>query len=177
MDKKEKKRPEILGNLQCVVCCSGEIHSEIYIYKRVEKSVFYRMFNKSENLRITLEIPVCTACWKQFHKWRSYNLWSNGIYLLGLVTVVLGIFFLILHQFMGDRGVPLLGVGFLIVICGLILRYIIGKINSSPGNYFFYDFLSKTFYIKPKGEIDWILYEVWIKNFLSENKEKTSSLN
>ncbi len=172
MDKKQKERPGILSNLRCVVCCSGEIHSEIYIFKRVEKSVFYRMFNKSGNLRITLEIPTCTTCRKQFHKWRSYNLWSNGIYLLGLVTVGLGIFFLIFHQFMEDTGVLLLGVGFLIVICGLILRYIIGKINSNPSNYFFYDFLSRNFYIKPKGESDWILYEIWLKNFLSENKEK-----
>lgn len=171
MDIKEKEKPEILSNLRCVVCCSGETSSEIYIYKQVEKSVFFSMFNKSENLHITLEIPACRVCRKQFHKWGSYNLWSNSIYLLGLVTVILGIFFLIFHQLMGDRGVLLLGVGFLIVVNGLILRYVIGKINSNPNNYFFYDFLSRNFYIKPKGESDWILYETWVKKFLSENKE------
>ena len=67
---------------------------------------------------------------------------------------------MIFQNFMGDIGVPILGLGFLIIITGLILRYVIGKVSSNPSNYYFYDFLSKSFYIRPKREEKWILYQL-----------------
>ena len=166
----EKKNQEILSKVRCVVCYSGDNNPELYIYKQTEKSNFIRKLKKRDNLTFRLEVPTCQECRKKFHKWRRYNLWSNGFYVLGLVTVILGIFFLVFHQVLGDTGVPLLGVGFLLVVYSLFLRYLIGKINSNPSHYFFYDFSGNSFYIKPKGENDWILYSVWFKSFFDENK-------
>ncbi len=158
MDKKEKERPEILSKQKCVVCYSEEVSPDLYLYKQGEKSRIIRIGNRREKYKFKEEVPTCKVCGKQFYRWESYNLWSNVIYGLGLVTIILGICFLIFYELMGDRGVPLLGVGFLIVIPSLILRYIIGKMKFNPSNYFFYDFLNKIFYIKPKGELDWIFY-------------------
>ncbi len=157
------EKPEILDNKKCVLCSSEEVSSNLYLYKQAEKSNFKRRGNRRNRFRFKEEISTCKACEKQLYKWNAYNLLSNIIYGLGIVTIILGICFLIFHQLMGDRGVPLLGIGFFIVIGDLILRYIIGKMNSNPNNYFFYDFMSNNFYIKPKGELNWLLYEEWIK--------------
>ena len=170
MDIDEKKNQEILSKVQCVVCYSDDPCPELYIYKQTEKSYYVRKLKKRDNLTFSLEVPTCQECRKKFYKWRRYNLWSNGVYALGLATAILGIFFLIFHQVLGDRGIPLLGVGFLLVIYSLVLRYIIGKIRSNPNHYFFYDFSGNNFYIKPIGENDWILYSVLVKSFLKENR-------
>ena len=171
MDIKKKEKLEKSSNLQCVVCDSPEIYSEPYKYKQKEKSKLFASTKRGSAFSITLEVPICLMCRKQFHRWNLYNLSSNGIYILGLVSVIIGICFLIFHQFVGDKGVPLLGFGFLIVIAGLILRYVVGKISSNPSNYFFYDFLSNSFYIRPKRDENWILYKLWIKNVLGERIE------
>ena len=171
MDIDEKKNQEILSKVQCVVCYSGDTYPELYIYKQTEKSNFIRKLKKRDNLTFRLEVPTCQDCRKKFHKWRWYNIWSNGVYVLGLATVILGIFFLIFHQVLGDRGIPLLGIGFLLIIFSLVLRFIIGKIRSNPNQYFFYDFSGNNFYIKPIGENDWILYSVLVKSFLKENRK------
>jgi len=154
-----------LENKKCVVCSSEEVSSDFYVYKQAEKSIFNRLKNRRDSYRFREVIPTCKVCVKEFHRWKLYNLLSNVVYGLGIVTIIIGICFLIFHQLVGDRGVPLLGVGFLIVIWDLIFRFIIGKINSNPNNYFFYDFLNGNFYIKPRGESDWIKYEVWVNHF------------
>jgi len=171
MDIKKKKKYEKSSKLQCVVCGSPEIYSEPYKYKQNEKSKLFASAKRGSAFNITLEVPTCLMCRKIFHRWNLYNLGSNGIYILGLVSVIIGICFLIFHQFMGNKGVPLLGFGFLIVIVGLILRYVVGKVGSNPSYYFFYDFLSNSFYIRSKRDENWILYELWIKNVLSERIE------
>ena len=158
MNVSEKKKQELLGKKRCVVCYSEEVNPDLYLYKQVEKSRFIRRGSGSEKFWFKVELPTCKVCGKQFYRWKSYNLWSNFIYGLGVITIIIGICFLIFHELMGDMGIPLLGVGFLVVILVLIMRYLIGKMNSNPSNYFFYDFLNKNFYIKPKGELDWIFY-------------------
>ena len=106
---------------------------------------------------IAIELQTCLTCKKKFQRWSLYNFGSNGIYVVGIICVIISIFFLIFHQMgVGDIGVPLLGIGFLIIISGLILRFIVGKVSSNPSNYFFYDFLSSRFYISQKGEKNWI---------------------
>ena len=164
----QKKSQDILHKLRCAVCCSGEIYSEPYEYKQVEKIILFRSLRSRDNFSKTIKVHTCEKCRNQFRRWKIYNLSSNVIFLLGLTCVVLGIFFLIFHQVMGDRGIPLIIIGFLLVAYTLTLRYIIGKISSNPSNYFFYDFSNNMFYIKPEGEIEWMLYSQWLTNILGE---------
>jgi len=63
-------------------------------------------------------------------------------------------------------GVQIISFGFLFLISSLIFRYILGRIESSPNNYFFYDFIGKIFYIKPRQEKNWILYNLRNKTII-----------
>ncbi len=168
MDINEKKEHEKLSKSKCVICDSVDICSSSYKYKQIEKLTLFASVKRGSAFNFSLEVPTCPTCKQKFHRWSLYNLGSNAIYVLGLLSAITGICFLILQQFMGDKGIPLLILGFLIVITGLILRYIVGKISSNPSNYFFFDFLSNNFYIRPNGEENWILYKPGIKNGLDE---------
>lgn len=156
----KKKKQEKSHKSRCLICGSVQIHSELYKYKQIERTKLFGSAKRGSAISIKIEIPTCQNCKKKFHKWNLINLGSNLIYALGLVNVIIAIFFMFFYRFMGEIGLPLLGFGFLIIITGLILRYIIGKIRSNPSNYFFYDFLGKTFYIRPKKEEDWIQYKL-----------------
>jgi hypothetical protein len=169
IDKKQGK--DILSKLKCVVCCSDETYSEPYEYKQAEKTALSRYIRSSNDDHIILKVYTCEKCRSQFQRWRIYNFSSNGIYVLGLTCVILGILFLIFHQIMGDRGFPLIIIGFSLVVYALLLRFIIGKIGLNPSNYFFYDFSSDIFYIKPEGELEWISYRTWLRSILGEETE------
>ncbi len=163
-----KKKHLILNKLKCVACSSTNVYSEPYKYKQVEKIKALAKLRKNSTLKFTLDVPICQGCRKNFYKWTIYSNTSMLIFVLGLTIVLIGIFFLIFHQILGDKGVPLISFGFFFVITGLIVRYVIGKIDSNPSNYFFYDFFNNSFYVKPKGETDWILYNLWLKTVLGK---------
>ena len=168
MSSDEKKKHAILTKLKCVACGSTNVYSEPYKYKQIEKIKVLAKLRKNSTIIFTLDVPICQGCRKKFSKWRIYNNTSILIFILGLTNVIIGIFFLIFHQILGDRGVVLIGLGFIFIITGLIVRYIIGKIGSNPSNYFFYDFFNNDFYMKPNGESNWILYKIWLKTLLGK---------
>ncbi|UCD02161.1 MAG: hypothetical protein JSV23_03865 [Promethearchaeota archaeon] len=168
MSINEKKKQEFIDKLKCVACNSKNVYPEPYKYKQVEKIKILARIRKNSTLVFTLDLPICIVCKKKFFKWRFYNYPSILIFVLGVLTIVIGILFLIFHQIFGERGVPLISFGFVFVIIGLVVRYIIGKIDSNPRNHFFYDFINTDFYVKPEGESNWILYKLWLKNFLGK---------
>ena len=168
MSSDEKKKHAILTKLKCVACGSIDVYSEPYKYKQTEKMKALAKLRKNSTIIFTLDVPICQDCRKKFFKWTIYNKASILIFILGLTSVIIGIFFLIFHQILGDRGVLLIGLGFIFIIIGLIIRYIIGKIDSNPSNYFFYDFFNNDFYVKLKGETDWILYKIWLRTVLGK---------
>jgi len=166
MSNYEKRKQEILNKLRCVACGSLNLYSEPYKFRQVEKIKSLARLRKKSTLIFALDLPICQVCRKKFYKWRVYNITSILIFAIGLISVIIGIFFLIFHQILGDMGVPLIGFGFSFVITGLIVRYVIGKIESNPSNHFFYDFINNDFYVKQKGETNWILYKLWLKAVL-----------
>ena len=164
----EKTNHNTDNKLRCIVCGSNELYSELYKYKQVEKSKSLVNLRKKSNLIFTLEVPTCQECNKKLKKWTLYNRISMGIFILSLTSVITGIFILIFHQIYGDIGVLIIGLSFLFTISSLIFRYIIGKIESNPSNYLFYDFIGKVFYVKPKEEQIWIPYNLWIKTVVGK---------
>ena len=85
----QKKNQDILHKLRCVVCCSGEVYSEPYEYKQVEKIILFRSLRSRDNFSKTIKVHTCEKCRNQFRRWKIYNLSSNVIFLLGLNCVVL----------------------------------------------------------------------------------------
>ncbi len=168
MTNKEKEKPEILVKLKCVACGSANVYSKPYKYKQVTEKKIFTKFRKKEALLFSLDVPICLVCKKKFHKWTIYNNSSILIFIFGISSVIIGMFFLIFHQIYGNLGVLIIGFGFLFTISSLIFRYIIGKIESNPSNYFFYDFIGKVFYVKPKEEKNWIPYSLWIKTVMEK---------
>ncbi|MFX1304570.1 MAG: hypothetical protein ACFFBV_05680 [Promethearchaeota archaeon] len=168
MDINGKKKQLILNKLKCVACGSANVYLEPYKYKQVEKIKTLKKFRKNSPLKFKLDLPICQGCRKNFYRWKIYNNTSMLIFVFGLISVLTGIFFLISHRILGDIGVPLIVFGFFFVATGLIVRYVIGKIDSNPSNYFFYDFINNDFYVKQKGETDWILYKLWLKSVLGK---------
>ena len=166
INKKTNRKTD--NKLRCIVCGSNEVYSEPYKYKQVEIIKNLVSLRKKSNLIFTLEVPTCQECNTKLKKWTLYNRISMGIFILSLTSVITGIFFLIFHHIYGDIGVPIIGFGFLFIMSSLILRYIIGKIESNPSNYFFYDFIGKVFYMKPKEEKNWIPYSLWIKTVMEK---------
>ena len=159
MGPTNKKKQDNRVNIDCVVCNSVVKSPETYTYNQKEKTSIFATVKRGNAFTIALEVPICLTCRKKFQRWSLYNLGSNGIYVMGVVCVIISIFFLIFHQLVGEIGVPLLSIGFLIIISGLILHFIVGKVSSNPSNYFYYDFLSNNFYVKPIAEADWVLYK------------------
>ncbi len=167
MPIKEKKKQTLLTKLKCVVCTSRN-NLEQYQYKQSVKMKTLTKLGDSSNFKYTMELPICQICKKKFFKWRIYNISSILIFGLGLTSLITGILSLIFHQILGDSGVPIIGFGFFFTLTSLIFRYLIGKIESNPSNYFFYDFIGKVFYVRPKEETDWIPYSLWIKTIVRE---------
>ncbi|NVM38333.1 MAG: hypothetical protein HWN81_22250 [Candidatus Lokiarchaeota archaeon] len=168
MTHKEKEKPEILEKLKCAACGSTNVYSKPYKYKQVAKEKILRKFRRKEAFLFSLDVPICLVCKKKFHKWTIYNNLSILIFIFGISSVTLGIFFLIFHQIFGDIGIQIINFGFLFTVSSLIFRYIIGKIESNPNNYFFYDFVGKVFYVKPREDKDWIPYSLWIKTIMGK---------
>ncbi|MBA7709870.1 hypothetical protein ES703_118796 [subsurface metagenome] len=164
----EKKKQAILTRLKCVVCSTRNVFLEQYQYKQTVRIKTLANLRKNSKFIFTMESPICQACKKKFYKWRIFNIISILIFVLGLTSLITGIFFLFFHQILGDSGVPIIGFGFLFTLTSLTFRYILGKIESNPSNYFFYDSQGKIFYVKPKEETDWIPYSLWIKTIVRE---------
>ncbi len=168
MPIKEKKKQTLLTKLKCVVCSSRNVYLEQYQYKQTVRIKALAKLRKNSKFIFTMESPICQACKKKFYKWRIFNIISILIFVLGLTSLITGIFFLFFHQIFGDSGVPIIGFGFFFTLTSLTFRYVLGKIESNPSNYFFYDSLGKIFYVKPKEETDWIPYSLWIKTIVRE---------
>lgn len=168
MTNEEKKNSENLTKLKCIACGSKYAYSKLYKYRQVAEKKIFTKFKKKESSLFSLDVPICLLCKKRFHKWTFYNNSSRIIFIFGIASVIFGIFFLILHQIFEDIGVPTILFGFLFIISSLVFRYIIGRIESNPNNYFFYDFVGMVFYVKPKEEKDWIPYSLWIKSIMGK---------
>jgi hypothetical protein len=163
MDLNERKEDITPSKVMCVACGSLDVYSEPYRYKQVEKAKVLVRLRKKESSLTTLEVPACQKCFKMFKRWKLYNFFSMFIFIFSLISVVIGVIFLIFYQIFSSLGVPLIGFSFIFVVGSLFVRYAIGKIESNPQNYIFYDNVNEILYVKPKGEINWIHRKV--KNF------------
>jgi len=168
MDTNEKIKQKIINGLKCVACGSSNVYSEPYKFTQIEKFKSLINLRGKKSVTFKLKIPTCKECYKKFLMWKIYDIISLCVFVLSMLSVTIGIFFLFFHQFIGEKGVLLIGFGFLFIILSLIIRYLIGKIDSNPNNYFFYDFSNQVFYVKQKGQSNWILYSSWIKNVLKK---------
>ncbi|MFW9987671.1 MAG: hypothetical protein ACFFC3_03365 [Candidatus Odinarchaeota archaeon] len=164
MINKKSEKPEVLKKLICLACGSKDVYSKPYKYKQLPEKKLLTKFRNKRALKFLLDVPICFNCNKKFHKWKTYIIFSILIFIIGILGVIIGIFYLILHQIFGDLGVKIIGIGFLVIISSIISRYILGKIEFNPNNYFFYDFVGRVFYVKPSEKKDWIPYNIWIKN-------------
>jgi len=162
----EKTRGKALNGLKCVVCGSSNVYSKLYKYTQNEK--FKSIITIRGKRTFKLKIPTCKECYDKFYKWKIYDQISLSIFVLSLLSVFIGIIFLFFYQFIGDKGVLLIGFGFIFIIFSLTWRYILGKIKSNPYRYFYFDFLSKIFYVKPIGKRTWIPYKSWINDVLKK---------
>ncbi len=152
MINKKSKKPEVLKKLKCLVCGSKDVYSKPYKYKQLPDKKLLTKFRNKRALKFLLDIPICLNCIKKFHKWKIYIILSLLIFIIGILDVIIGIFYLILHQIFEDLGIKIIDIGFLVIISSIISRYILRKIESNPNNYFFYDFVSRVFYVKPIEE-------------------------
>lgn len=161
---RKNEKPDFLKNLKCLVCGSKDVSSKPYKYKQLPEKKLLTKFRNKRALKFLLDIPICLNCIKKFHKWKIYIIISLLIFIIGILGVIIGIFYIILHQIFEDLGVKIISIGFLVIISSIISRFILKKIESNPNNYFFYDFVGRVFYVKPSEEKDWIPYNIWIKN-------------
>ncbi|MFX1418467.1 MAG: hypothetical protein ACFE9N_06055 [Promethearchaeota archaeon] len=168
MGPNEKQRQKNIIGLKCAACGSSNVYLEPYKYTQNEnfKSVINLRRRKSRTFKI--QVPICKECFKKFLVWKIYDKISLFLFVLSLLSVIIGIFFLFFYQLIGEEGVLLIGFGFLFIIISLGVRFLLGKINSNPNNYFFYDFLNEIFYLKPSREKSWIFYSSWIKDILKK---------
>ncbi|MFX1365779.1 MAG: hypothetical protein ACFFCE_02980 [Promethearchaeota archaeon] len=163
MENKEKEVPEILKKFKCLVCGTVNAYSKPYKYKQLAERKLLKKIRNKEVLRFLFEVPICFNCKNKFYKWKIYLYISISSFTIGIFNVIFGIFCLVFHQIFEDLGIKIIIIGFLIIFSSLIFRYLIGRIETSPTNYFFYDFRSKIFYVKPSEENDWIPYSIWNK--------------
>ena len=113
----KKKKQDNRVTVDCVVCNSVVKSPEKYTYNQKEKTSMFATVKRGNAFTIAIELQTCLTCKKKFQRWSLYNFGSNGIYVVGIICVIISIFFLIFHQMgIGDIGVLLLGVGFLIII-------------------------------------------------------------
>ncbi|MFX1503027.1 MAG: hypothetical protein ACFFDH_18850 [Promethearchaeota archaeon] len=163
MTNKEKEETEILKKIKCLVCGSINAYSKPYTYTQVAERKILKKIRNKEVLWFSFKVPICLNCKNKFYKWKIYLYISISSFTIGILNIIFGIFCLVFHQLFEDLGIKIIIPGFLIIFFSLIFRYLIGRIESSPNNYFFYDFRSKIFYVKPSEENDWIPYSIWNK--------------
>ena len=101
--------------LKCVACGSSNVHSVPYKYIQNEnyKSIINLRRKKSNNFKI--KVPICKECYKKFLIWKIYDNISLFLFVISLLSVIIGIFFLFFHQLLGEVGVLLIGFGFLFI--------------------------------------------------------------
>lgn len=107
MINRKKEKPEILKKLKCLVCSSKDIYSKPYKYKQFKEGILLAKFRNKKDFLFLIDIPICLNCKKKFNKWRIYVNLSILIFIIGILSVISGIFYLILHQIFDDFGVVL----------------------------------------------------------------------